>query len=207
MKRIEQEYDEHIEISSLKEHPDNPRRGDDHAVSESVETNGFFGAVLVQESTGYVLAGNTRLRVATADGSSTIPGFRLDVDDDTAKRILLADNRVSDLAYYDDDALLSLLETVSEESGSLVGTGYDTSSMELLMQAATAAEIMGGVRQGMQPSDRAEAYEAADVRSIILPYQGSEFDAVIDALFELRQEMDLATNAAVVAKLVLDTRA
>jgi hypothetical protein len=207
MKRIEQEYDEHIEISSLKEHPDNPRRGDDRAVSESVETNGFFGAVLVQESTGYVLAGNTRLRVATDDGSTTIPGFRLDVDDETAKRILLADNRVSDLAYYDDDALLSLLETVSEESGSLVGTGYDTSSMELLMQAATAAEIMGGVRQGMRPSDRAEAYEAADVRSIILPYQGSEFDAVIDALFELRQEMDLDTNAAVVAKLVLDTRA
>jgi hypothetical protein len=207
MERIAQEYDDAIAIEALTEHPENPRRGDDSAVAESVETNGFFGAVLVQRSTGYVLAGNTRLRVASADGDESIPGFWLDVDDETAKRILLADNRVSDLAYYDDAMLLSLLESVSEETGSLVGTGYDTSAMELLMQAAAADEIMGGVRQGMTPQDRADEYQAADIRSIILPYSGEEYDAVVDGLIALRQEMDLESNAAVVAKLVLDITA
>jgi len=204
---INQEFNEAIPLADLTEHPDNPRRGDDVAVAESVRANGFYGALLVHKETGHVLAGNTRLRVARDAGETSIPGFWIDCDDKTAKRILLADNRVSDLAYYDDQLLLDILRMVDDENGSLVGTGYDSSSMDLLLQAAAADEIMGGVRQGATPEDRIGAYAAADIRSLILPYDHDDYEIVVDSLIALRSSMSLDTNAEVILRLVTEATA
>lgn len=204
---VDQEFNEAIPLADITEHPDNPRRGDDVAVAESVRANGFYGAVLVHKETGHVLAGNTRLRVAQEAGETSIPGFWIDCDEKTAKRILLADNRVSDLAYYDDQLLLDMLQMVDDENGNLVGTGYDSSSMELLMQAASAEEIMGGVRQGATPEDRVGAYAAADIRSLILPYDHDDYEIVADGLIALRSAMSLDTNADVILRLVTEATA
>jgi site-specific DNA-methyltransferase (adenine-specific) len=109
---ISQSFDAEIPISKLREHPDNPRRGRDDAVGASIEATGFFGAVIVHKRTRRVLAGNTRYRTMKAKGATTIPGFWVTCDDATAKRIMLADNRTSDLAAYDDDLLALLLQDV-----------------------------------------------------------------------------------------------
>lgn len=132
MKLVRQEFDPAIPVADLVEHPDNPRRGDDQIVAESVEVNGFYGAVLVQRSTGRVLAGHTRLRVARAEGAESLPGIWLDVDDVEARRIMLADNRTSDLATYDDDLLVRMLADALDDDGSLLGTGYDLDAFEAL---------------------------------------------------------------------------
>jgi|GEM_PF-2001513 len=137
---IEQVYDPAIKIDKIQEHPENPRRGRDEAVAESVKTNGFFGAILVHKQTGNVLAGNTRLRVQRDAGESTIEGFWVDCDEATAKRILLVDNSVSDKAYYEDTQLLALMQLIKDDSGSLTGTGYDEVSMDLLAAALAANE-------------------------------------------------------------------
>ena len=132
---VEQEYVEAYPVADLVEHPDNPRRGSDVAVTESIEANGFYGAVIVQKSTQFVLAGNTRLRSVREAGEESIPTMVLDCDDETATRILLADNRLSDLAEYDNRALLRLLDDVSEYEPTLLGTGYDEQAMALLRAA------------------------------------------------------------------------
>ena len=134
MMHVPQRFVSDFPIESLSEHPDNPRKGDDDAVAESVEANGFYGAVIVQESTGYVLAGNTRLRVSRAGGATTIPACLLDCDDSTATRILLADNRTSDLATYDDVELRDMLLWIDDQVGSLIGTGYDDAALALLVE-------------------------------------------------------------------------
>lgn len=131
MNIVEQTYTEAMPIGSLTEHPDNPRRGNDVAVAESVERTGFYGGIVVQKSTGFVLAGNTRLRVARESGSETVPAFVVDCDDEAATRILLADNRLSDIAEYDNHMLLRLLEDVNVHD-SLDGTGYDETALDLL---------------------------------------------------------------------------
>ena len=207
MKVVDQEYDPAIAVDALVEHPENPRVGDDAAVADSVGELGFFGAILVQRSTNYVCAGNTRLRVARAEGAGTIPGFWIDVDDDTARRILLADNRMSDLAYYQDDVLMGLLADLAETSRGLAGTGYDQTAYELLLQQAASADIYGGVRQVMTPSERLDSYTDSDIRSIILPYQGDEFDRIVGILARLRDVFGYDTNAEVVARLLGDADA
>lgn len=120
-------------INALKPHPDNPRQGDIGAIHESITHNGFYGTIIVQKSTGYILAGNHRWQAAKAAGLTEIPVTYLDVNDDHARRILLADNRTNDLATYNDEALAQLLQELHDTTGTLDGTGYDGDDLDQLL--------------------------------------------------------------------------
>lgn len=129
-----------VPIDTLTQHPANPRQGDVGAIHESITTNGFYGALIVQKTTGHVLAGNHRLQAARHAGASEIPILEIDVDDDTATRILLADNRTNDVAAYDDDSLATLLTELLETPLALAGTGYDGDDLDRLISDLEYAE-------------------------------------------------------------------
>lgn len=122
---VNQEY-ELVPVDQLKRHPQNPRRGRVDLIAESVDELGWYGAVIAQKSTGYILAGNHRYDAAVARGFKTVPTIWRDVDDQTALKILLADNKIADEGEYDDatlDAVLSSLDTLD-------GTGYGLDILE-----------------------------------------------------------------------------
>ena len=120
-----QKFEATAKIADLVDHPRNPRRGDDLAVGASVEANGFYGAIVAQRSTGYILAGHTRRRAPPPrTGQTTGPVLWLDVDDATANRILVADNRTAELAHWDDSALLALLNEMTNSELGLAGLGF-----------------------------------------------------------------------------------
>ena len=58
-----------VGVHSLKPHPKNPNQGDLGAVHESIETNGFFGSIVVQRSTNIILVGHHRLDGGEGGGS------------------------------------------------------------------------------------------------------------------------------------------
>lgn len=118
-------------LADLHEHPENPRQGDVGAIVTSIDANGFYGALIVQKSTQRVLAGNHRLKALRAQGVKRVPIIERDVDDATALRILLGDNRTGDLASYDEVKLLQLLTAAAQE-GNLLGTGYDGDDVDEL---------------------------------------------------------------------------
>lgn len=118
-----------VPIADLTPYPGNARRGNVEKVAESLLWNGQFRPLVVQRSTGYVLAGNHTLRAATDRlGWTEIDVTYVDVDDDHARRIVLADNRTSDLADYDEELLHRLLEDAED----LDGTGYEDEDREIL---------------------------------------------------------------------------
>lgn len=201
MRAIKQEYEASAKIDRLLEHPDNPRLGNDDVVADSVDIIGFYGAVVAQKSTGYVLAGNTRLRVARANGAKTLPVVWVDVDEDTAKKILLVDNRASDLAQYDDDVLAKLLSDLSD-TANLLGTGYDQLSLEALLATTAIEEVIS--ETGLRPTvdERREAFEAHGIRSIILPFGADEYGEVVDLLSALRKKYSVETNSEAVLRLL-----
>lgn len=128
-----------VPIDDLIRHPETPRRGDIPAISASIEVNGWYGAVVAQSSTRHVLAGNHRMEAARRLGMTDLPVHWLDVDDATARRILLADNRTSDLATYDDEVLVQLLEAAAADDD-LFGSGYDGDDLDDLL-----ADIAGDI--------------------------------------------------------------
>lgn len=145
-------------VRALADHPiqrapSNPRLGDHEAIVDSIRTNGVYSPVKVQRSTGYVLAGNHTFDAITDQGGTHMPWVWLDVDDDEARRIMLADNRTAELGGYDDRLLLEAVRAAAAADQLLAGTGYSTDDLAELERAAAAAEYTPPV-QAPSLSDR-----------------------------------------------------
>jgi len=189
------------DINSVIPWEGNPRSGDLDVLKASITKNGFYQPIVVQRSTNIVLAGNHRRQALIELGATQIPVMYVDVDDVQATRLALADNRTSDLAFYNDEALFELLEQLMS-ADNLDGTGYDRNAYELLLQGVEASEITGGVRSAPTPDDRLDQYNDLDIRSIILPYETSVFEEVTQQMALLRDYLNIDTNAELVHKML-----
>ena len=130
-----------LPVGDLALLPGNPRQGDIGAVSESMRVNGVYQPIIVNRGTLTgrpleVIAGNHRAQAAQQLGHDTIPAVILDVDDEQAARIALADNRTSDLATYDNEALAAMLQNLPD----LTGTGYDGDDLDTLITSLGYAD-------------------------------------------------------------------
>ncbi len=117
-----------VGINAVREHPANVRKGDVDLLIDSLSAHGQYRPIVVQQSTGYILAGNHTWKAARRLGWKEIGATFLDVDNETAAKVMLADNRTSDLADYDDAQLLSLLTSLDD----LAGTGFDELDLDRL---------------------------------------------------------------------------
>lgn len=131
-----------VPVESLHLVEGNPRRGQIEVIADSLKVNGQYRPIVVNEGslTGRpmeVLAGNHTLRAAVLLEWDELDAFVVDVDDEAAKRIVAVDNRSTDLATYDNQALLDLLESLPD----LAGTGYTDTDITAL-QASTADPIV-----------------------------------------------------------------
>lgn len=114
---------------TLKEYPGNPRKGNIDKIKESLIANGQYKPIVIQESTGYVLVGNHTLKAIKQLGWDFVDVVELDIDDEQAKRIVLADNRTSDESSYDYNLLGEMLKSMP----TLEGTGYDQAALDQLI--------------------------------------------------------------------------
>ena len=121
-----------LPVEQLHTHPQNPRRGDIMAIAESIVHNGFYGAVVVQKTTNFILVGNHRYEAAKSTGAEKIPALVIDVTDEDAMRIMLADNRTAELGGFDEAQLAGLLQELTETSLGLSGTGYRQEDLDNL---------------------------------------------------------------------------
>jgi ParB-like chromosome segregation protein Spo0J len=117
-----------FDLDDLKEYPNNARRGDVSVLVESLKINGQYRPIVVQKSTKYVLAGNHLLRAAKILGWDEVDAVVIDVDDQKALKIVLADNRTADLGDYNTDLLATLLSDLED----FEGTGYSLADIEEL---------------------------------------------------------------------------
>lgn len=158
-----------LPLDAVKPHPRNPRRGDLDAIKASVDVNGFYGAVVANKRTGYILAGNHRWMAAKMLELPEIPVVWVDVGEAEEKRILAADNRTAELGGYDEAVLASLLQGVQDDGG-LLGTGYDEDDLNRLLGDITPDEF--------DPPDGAReiAEDAFDDLAHTCPRCGFEFD-------------------------------
>ena len=117
-----------IKIDTLLEYPGNARKGNVGILVESLKVNGQYRPIIVQKSTNYVLAGNHLLKAANRLEWDEIDAVVIDVDDERALKIVLADNRTADLGEYDHDLLHSLLKVLED----FAGTGYSIQDIDEL---------------------------------------------------------------------------
>jgi hypothetical protein len=122
-------------IGDVHEHPNNPRRGNVPAIAASLGRFGQIAPVLALPD-GTIIAGNHTYRAAVELGWTKIAVLTADLPPDEADAFLVADNRLSDLATYDQTLLLDLLSSIE-----LDGTGYTPDNVDELRNALAELDL------------------------------------------------------------------
>lgn len=131
------DYEADVPLKGLKYYHQNPRRGNIEKVAESLKANGQFKPIVVNRGTltgrkNEILAGNHTTKAARSLGWRKLNVTWVDVDEEHARRIVLADNGSTDDATYDVQILAELLEVQKQTVGNLVGTTYADDVLEKL---------------------------------------------------------------------------
>jgi DNA modification methylase len=118
-----------VAVDQLVLYPGNPRRGWVDGIADSLRRHGQLRPAVVNRRNNEVLIGNHMLMAARMIGWGALDVLYVDLEDDEARRLMLLDNRLADVADYDLEELLSMLESVED----LDGTGYDQSYLDALL--------------------------------------------------------------------------
>jgi DNA modification methylase len=119
-----------VAVGDLVTHPGNPRRGRVDLIAQSLERYGQYRPVVARRDDRAVLVGNHMLRAARQLGWTSVQVLYVNLSEDEAKQLLVWDNRTSDLAENDTEALIELLESLD----GLDGTGYDQGDLDELLE-------------------------------------------------------------------------
>ena len=115
-----------VDIDSLKPWEDNPRINDKaiSSVVDSIKRFGFASPIIARKETNEIIAGHTRFKAARVLQLAKVPVRFMDLDPVDSKLLALADNRVGEIADWDDDRLRTILEELADEDVALEGLGW-----------------------------------------------------------------------------------
>lgn len=194
-----------IDIDTVHPHPRNVRQGDIGAISQSLQAHGQYRPITYQKSTGRILAGNHTWKAAKSLGWKNIVASAVICDDEQALKILLADNRSSDLATYDDKELMDLLKELSINDPLLEGTLYDGDDLDDLIYKMQGSQ--GFVMEGNDINAIIGEYENKDTRNLSLPYSMEQIETIRQRLTELQTNMNIDDWSTIVWQLVEERHA
>ncbi|UVF61511.1 ParB-like nuclease domain protein [Gordonia phage DalanDe] len=157
-----------VPIVQLKMFGKNPNRGDTATIMESIKHNGQFRPVVVNigNYTGKhneILAGNHTYMAMRKLGREEILASFVDVNEDQARRIVLADNETAAKGNVKDDIVAELLGSLSDYTG----TGYTEAEVNAIfadMEKATeeAEERESKVRAEREAAEDDPDYQEPD---------------------------------------------
>lgn len=194
-----------LPIAALQPHPRNPRRGDVESIKESLQAFGQVRPIVVQGSTGYVVAGNHTMKAAAELGWDRLAVVTVDMSDDDALRYLLADNRTGDKGTYDDEALAGILEQMMD-AGLLDGTGYTADDVDDIVAAAGAVqetapqEFAGGYAE--DPEETKNRWlpegEGRKMREVILLVAEEDHEQFMETVKSLKERWGMESTRDVI---------
>lgn len=121
-----------IPVADLVKFPGNARRGNIAEIRKSIKANGQYRSLIVRQCDDglIILAGNHTYDALVAEGYKSARCEVLECSDHQARKINLADNRLSDIATEDTDALVELLSYLDED---YEGTGWSAADVQALI--------------------------------------------------------------------------
>jgi hypothetical protein len=187
---------------SLHPYYRNPRRGDVPAIAKSLQEFGQFRPIVVNRGTktgrpNEILAGNHTYYAAVQIGLSHMEVDWVDVDEETAAKIVLIDNRTADLSGYDAEALEALVRAGYDELDDFTVT--KASGVE--HHEPEQAKAPGGEGYN-QFKEGKEKYDESGTRHLFLEWPVGDYEAVEADLGRLRELWSLESNGDVVRELL-----
>lgn len=117
---------EWVDINSLTPWAENPRdnKAAVQSVADSIKRFGFASPIIARTESREVIAGHTRLLAAQSLGLESVPVRFMDLDPADAKLLALADNRIAEIAEWNDEKLGAILEDLKENEIDVSGLGF-----------------------------------------------------------------------------------
>lgn len=127
MSAVETVAAEWVPLESLRAWDRNPRRNDPAVdkVAESISRFGFAAPIVARRENGEIIAGHTRYKAARKLGLTRVPVRFIDLDEEEAHKLALADNRLGEIAEWDVAALSTALDDLPVEDVLLAGWTED----------------------------------------------------------------------------------
>lgn len=132
------------DISKLKEWEQNPRNNQNaiEAVAKSIKRFGFASPIIARKADNVIIAGHTRYKAALKLKLEKVPVRYLDIDPADAKLLALADNKIGEIAYWNDDLLKSILEDLKNDEIDLNDIGFSQQELDNLLNENTNEEYI-----------------------------------------------------------------
>ena len=132
------------DIGTLTPWDRNPRDNERaiNKVAASIARFGFGAPIIARAADRVVIAGHTRLLAAKKVGLDKIPVRFLDLDPDEAAALNLADNKLGEVAEWNNDMLADILQGLEASDVDLDGLGWTDDELDTLLNIAapTTAE-------------------------------------------------------------------
>lgn len=153
---------EYLPLGSLKPDPRNPKAHNVDTIDASIGRFGYVESIVLDARTGFIVSGHGRtkaLQVMQERGDTPPDGVTVNAkgqwlvpvvtgwasrSDAEAAAALVALNRTTELGGWVDEALLSVLDDLSQMDDGLVGVGYTDEDRETLRRFIEASTLFDG---------------------------------------------------------------
>ena len=171
-------------LEEFRRLPRNPKTHDLGELSLSADRFGFLERVIVNRTTGHLVAGHGRVdllrsskergenppqnvEVGELGGDWLVPTDYVDLAEEEEEAAAVALNRLTELGGWDSSALADVLKDLAE-ADALEGIGYDADDVSAMIEAADVS--------GIEFPEYDES-AADDVKTVECPECGHEFPA------------------------------
>jgi ParB-like chromosome segregation protein Spo0J len=196
-----------VRLDELHQYANNPRRGNVKLIAESLREYGQYKPITVNKATNEILVGNHTYLAAKELGWTEIEATFIEVDAETAAKIVLIDNRATDLSEYDNNALLELLERLND----LEHTGYGDDEFDDVL-ARIEEQKTPSVLEGLSKTGQAEIasqiegladrYKAVDTKVFMVELENTLYIWTIEQLGRYRAKTGAMSNSDALVKLL-----
>ena len=185
-------------LSRLKPYANNARTHSADQVQQiaaSIATYGFNNPILVDTEDG-IIAGHGRLSAAQSLQLEHVPVIVLDHLTDAQRRAyILADNRLAELAQWDDDLLVGELEALGDDGIDISSLGWSPDELDQLQ------EDLEEMLEMDDPEDLGDE-DGEEKTAFHFEFEVNDYEELSGRLQQLRKRWKLESDAEVFANLV-----
>ena len=138
-----------VPIDDLVAWDRNPRQNDQavDGVMRSIERFGFAAPVVARAEDRRIIAGHTRIKAARALGLAEVPVRFLNIDAGDADLLALADNKIAEIADWDEFGLAKIIQELEAAGEDFTGVGFDEDEVQRLI------DLLGEPEEGLTDPD------------------------------------------------------